>query len=291
MSATPGDHGRAAVQVRFVDVDGVPTRCFMAGKEGAYPILLLHGITLNAEIWLRNIDALACDFRVVAPDMLGHGYTGPVAIDRGPILARKLAHLRRLVDRLGFDRFCASGSSYGALVAILLYFDLPTRVDKLIINGSGSSFNTDAQLTAVMKSTYDDLNDAIGGASAAFWRARLQKSFFDPGRFPDELLPSLMTCFARSWAVEAWRKSILDLLDLESLRPFRVLDRLEAIAAPSLVVWGREDRGAIYESAVEAVRRMPKARLETFEQCGHFPMIEHSGRYNVLVRDFVAGAS
>jgi 2-hydroxy-6-oxonona-2,4-dienedioate hydrolase len=274
------------MRVRFIDVDGVPTRCFVAGCEGDYPILLLHGITLNAEIWLRNIDVLARDFYVVAPDMLGHGFTGPIAIDDRPLLRRKVAHLARLVDVLGFDTFCASGCSYGALVAILLYFDCPERMNKLVINGSGSSFNTDAQLIANMQSTYDDLKPVIANATSDYWHARIGRGFFDPAKIPGEIVTSLMTCYAQPWAVNAWERSILDLLDLQALRPFRVLDRIEAIKVDSLVVWGREDRGAIYESAVAAVRRMPAARLETFEQCGHFPMIEHPARYNELLRTF-----
>ena len=54
-----------------------------------------------------------------------------------------------------------------------------------------------------------------------------------------------------------------------------------------LVVWGRDDPGAIYESAVAAVKRMPRARMMSFSQCGHKPMLEHTTSFNALVRDFV----
>ena len=47
------------MQVRFIEVDGIPTRCLYAGDENAYPILLMHGHDLIAEVWLKNIDELA----------------------------------------------------------------------------------------------------------------------------------------------------------------------------------------------------------------------------------------
>jgi pimeloyl-ACP methyl ester carboxylesterase len=63
--------------MRFIPAGGVPTRCLVAGDPGKPALLLLHGLTLTADVWLRNIDALAADFHVIAPDMLGHGFTRP----------------------------------------------------------------------------------------------------------------------------------------------------------------------------------------------------------------------
>ncbi|MGH7714361.1 MAG: alpha/beta fold hydrolase, partial [Vulcanimicrobiaceae bacterium] len=73
------------------------------------------------------------------------------------------------------------------------------------------------------------------------------------------------------------------------IKRFRVLERLEEFDVETLVVWGREDPGGVYESAVAAVKRMPNARLETFEHCGHMPMIEHPGEYNEALRAFLLG--
>src|SRR5690349_10266102 len=101
--------------MRFVDVDGVQTRCLVAGDDAAPPILLIHGLSLTADIWSRHIEALGGRFRVVAPDMLGHGFTRPV---EGAVIdiPAKLRHLLRLTEVLGFRRFAVSGSSYGGLI-------------------------------------------------------------------------------------------------------------------------------------------------------------------------------
>ncbi len=73
-------------------------------------------------------------------------------------------------------------------------------------------------------------------------------------------------------------------------RPFRILERLEALACPTLVVWGRNDRGGAPESAAAAVERIPDGRLVMFDDCGHYPMIEHPARYNLGTAAFLAAA-
>ena len=74
----------------------------------------------------------------------------------------------------------------------------------------------------------------------------------------------------------------------ERFRPFRILDRLEDIKVPTLVVWGREDKGGILESAQVAVKRMPRAELAVFDRCAHLPMLEHPEKFNALLQEFLA---
>jgi 2-hydroxy-6-oxonona-2,4-dienedioate hydrolase len=276
------------MHVRFVDVEGVPTRCFVGGRKGAYPILLIHGLTLNAEIWLRNIDSLAKDYYVVAPDMLGSGFSGPVGDHPRPMIGRKVEHLRKLADALGMKNFCACGSSYGGLVAALLYLGSPDRIDRLVINGSGSSFNTDAQLVSNLNKTLEQMGPEIAAGSLEFWQARARKGFHDPAKAPLEMALSLMTSYAQAWAVSAWEKSVSEMIDLEATRAYRILGRLEKLKVQTLVLWGKQDPGARYDQAVQAVSRMPNARLVAFDDCGHFPMLEHPEQFNRMIAGFVA---
>lgn len=267
----------------------MPTRCFIGGREGTYPILLIHGLTLNAEIWLRNIDALAKDFYIVAPDMLGSGFSGPVPHDDPrPMIGRKVEHLRKLADALGMKKFCACGSSYGGLVAALLYLQDPDRIERLVINGSGSSFNTDAQLVSNLTKTLEQMGPEIANGSLEFWQARARKGFHDAAKAPLEMALSLMTSYAQPWAVAAWEKSVSEMIDVDATRPYRILDRLDQLKAPTLVLWGKQDPGARYEQALQAVSRMPNARMVAFDECGHFPMLEHPEQFNRMIAGFAA---
>lgn len=275
------------MHVGFVDVGGVPTRCFVGGQKGAPPLLLIHGLTLNSEIWLRNIDTLGQDHFVVAPDMLGHGFSGPLGPkEGGPLIAQKVDHLLKLADTLGLERFHVCGSSYGGLVAALLYFKEPNRVHRLVINGSSSSFNSQAQLESNLKSTLEQMQRRIREGDLQFWQQRVRKGYYDASKAPLEMALSLMTSYAQEWAVEAWETSVTELMDPRIASAYRILDRLPSLKIETLVLWGREDPGAHYENAVKAVAQMPKARLMAFERCGHFPMLEHPERFNRLISAF-----
>jgi|SRR6267142_370333 len=111
----------------------------------------------------------------------------------------------------------------------------------------------------------------------------------DAASIPEEIIRVMATAYAQPWMRKAWEQGLDGLLDLQATRPYRVLHRLEKLNVDTLVVWGREDPGAVYASAVAGVKRMPRARLITFEKCGHKPMYEHPHQFNREVRAFLKG--
>jgi 2-hydroxy-6-oxonona-2,4-dienedioate hydrolase len=275
------------MRMQVIDVGGAQTRCVMAGDVGAPALILLHGLALTADVWLRNIDALARTHRVIAPDMLGHGFTQPPG--EAPVdIAAKLRHLRALADALGLERVALCGSSYGALMASLFFFENRDRVDKLVINGSGSCFNTEQQLVTQVTKLHALYAPSLTQSTPEMWRERIGNNFFDAAKIPGELLLIAPLCYAQPWAATRWAETMAGMQDPERFRPFRILERLEELTVPTLVVWGRDDRGGSLESATAAVKRMPSARLVTFDACGHYPMLEHPAEYNKLVSEFLA---
>ena len=275
------------MQAKFVDVDGVKTRYLYAGREGAYPIMFIHGYGVPAEMWIPNIDVLADEFYVVAPDMVGQGFTHPLDFKGGPPHPKTVQHLCRLADLLGLEKFCPVGCSYGSLISALLYFEMPDRVNKLILNGSGSCFNTEEQLKVALQRAYDFCMPAVSSPRLEACRTMMTKTVHDPASVPEAFLWMLLTSFAQPWMADAWETAILGMMKMEESRPHRILDRLEALDVDTLVPQGREDPSGLYDSAVAAVARMPRARMVTFEKCGHLPNLEHTDAYNRLVREFL----
>lgn len=270
-----------------MDVAGVATRCLVAGEANARPLLLLHGLTLTSEIWIRNIDELGRSFKVIAVDVLGHGFTKP-RHSHAVSLEDKIRHLDALIDALQLERLTISGSSYGGLIAANLALRRRDRVDRLIINGSGSAFNTEDQLATFMDRICASYRPTLAASSPGMWRERLAGTVFDVASVPCELLAVLPLCYAQPWAVSCWDETVETMRKPELFRPFRILDRLEELDLPTLVVWGRNDKGGVYESAVAAVARMPRAELVAFDDCGHLPMLEQAVKYNCLVGDFLS---
>jgi pimeloyl-ACP methyl ester carboxylesterase len=275
------------MQVKFLDVGGIRTRCLIGGQHGNYPVLLLHGYGGTADVWIRNIDPWSDEFFVVAVDMISSGFTDPVDTGGKPPQPHAVAHLRKLVELLGFRQFCPMGTSYGGLIAALLYFEMPERVNKLVLQGSGSAFNEDAALVATLSNVKKNFGPTFDNASLDGVRAAVKKQVFDPKSIPEEMIHAMTTAYALPHQRQAWEQGVDGLLDIEAARPWRVLQRLEQMHVDTLVVWGREDPGAVYASAVAAVKRMPRARLVTFEKCGHKPMYEYPEQFNKVVHDFL----
>jgi 2-hydroxy-6-oxonona-2,4-dienedioate hydrolase len=205
-----------------------------------------------------------------------------------PPIATRLRHLLKFVDVMNLREFCACGTSHGALLAALMYFAEPARVTKLIINGSAACSSPDDKLSAHLSETLKKDNVDIGNSTLAEWRARCGRSLYDPKSVPAELPAILLTAYAQPWVQRAWKQSLLSFMDVGTMKQFRIAHRLAELQVDTLVVWGRQDRGAPHEDAVRMVSHMPRANLVTFEDCGHMPMLEHPEKYNDLVRTFLS---
>lgn len=277
------------MRAKLIDIAGVKTRYLHEGKGPA--LLLVHGFGGIAEHWLRNIDALAENFQVIAPDLIGHGFTDRVRFDGEPPHPGTVDHLAALLDALSIDRFAVCGSSYGALISTLLYFKLPSRARKLIVCGSGSMFNTDEELAKALPAAYKNAMGAMSDPSLDSCRARLGNICYDRATVPEAVALAHLISYASPDRIEAYADAMKGMMDLERARPCRVLDRLEQIKLPTLIVWGREDPRGIYQRAVENTPRFPDARLVTFEKCGHLPFLEQPERFNAVAKEFLAGGA
>jgi pimeloyl-ACP methyl ester carboxylesterase len=75
---------------------------------------------------------------------------------------------------------------------------------------------------------------------------------------------------------------------IRGLAGYDILDRLEEVEIPTLIVWGRNDLIVPVGDGVEFARRIPNSRLVIFDRCGHVPMAERPVRFNRLLESFLA---
>ena len=103
---------------------------FIEQGEGE-PLLLIHGVGLNADMWAPQIAAFSATHRVIAMDMAGHGQSSlPVS---GATLGDYVGQARRLLDDLGIAAANVAGHSMGGLVALGLAIAHPQRVKRLAV--------------------------------------------------------------------------------------------------------------------------------------------------------------
>lgn len=273
------------MRIKLIDVDGVRTRYIHAGT--GYPLILLHGVGVSADTFLRNVDALGRDFAVYAPDMLGHGFTDSVDYAGGPPQPHIVAHLGSFADALGLERYCVAGSSFGALIAALMYFDRPARVDGLVLIGSGSTFHPPEEQAEVLKAVFANASKALGDPTLESCRQRLANIVHDPATVPEEMLLVQLTSYALPDRFDAYKATIKGMADSVASDVHRVYTRLDKLDLPCLVITGRQDIRSSIEFTEAGCRVMPDAELHVFEDCNHMPYIEHPEKFNALVASFV----
>src|SRR5262249_39745292 len=120
----------------FVDVDGTRIHYQEAGNPADPPVLLIHGFSSSTLVWSRVFLRLAQEgFRVIAIDMLGHGYS-----DKGRNLEYTIKSqartVTRVLDGLRISQASIVGSSYGGAVAATCALDYPERVSHLVMVGA-----------------------------------------------------------------------------------------------------------------------------------------------------------
>src|SRR5467141_2836473 len=121
---------------RFTEVDGVRVHYQEAGNPAGPPLLLIHGFASSNLVWSKVLLQFAeAGFRVIAPDLLGYGYSGkPRQLDY--TIASQAKMVIGLLRQLGIARVCLLGSSYGGAVAATIALDHPELVEKLVLVGA-----------------------------------------------------------------------------------------------------------------------------------------------------------
>jgi 2-hydroxy-6-oxonona-2,4-dienedioate hydrolase len=273
------------VRAAFADIAGARTRLLQAGR--GKPLLLVHGLGTTADRWVRNIDVLASDRLVIAPDLLGAGFSADPQASNDSPQKQHVLHLEALADALAFDEYAVAGSSYGGLLATLLHLRNPNRVRKLVIIGSGSALHPPDDQRRTLEAAKANGTRAFEQGTLEATRARLQALVYDPASTPAETLLLQLVANAQPGRAEAMQRIYAGLLDSIDDGEWQAYPHLERISAPTLLITGRNDVRASWEHAKTAAARIARAELLVYEQCGHAPMLEHAARFNADVARFL----
>jgi pimeloyl-ACP methyl ester carboxylesterase len=270
-----------------VTVDGL--RSFALDEGFGDPVVFLHGIPTQAYLWRDVARVVSRDRRVVAPDLLGFGFSDrPGASQLAP--SAQAAYLRRGLTILGVDRFALVAHDFGALVAAELLALDERRVTGLVLTNtslwsedwSGSRLSPLAFLRAPL----------VG--EAAFTLARpfmLEQAFRryveEPNRVRGDALAVYWHPFTRGFS-----RALLDLF--RHARPTeddfcRWRDALHAFTGPALVVWGAKDPTFRPGTGQMLANIIPNAHFERFEHANHFLQEDRPEALGRLIDVFLDG--
>ncbi|MCG3753748.1 MULTISPECIES: alpha/beta fold hydrolase [unclassified Amycolatopsis] len=264
-----------------VDVHGVATNYHDQGSGD--PVLLIHGSGPGVSAWANwrlVLPELAKRHRVVAPDILGFGYTERPE-DAVYDAESWLEHLVGFLDALGLDRVSVVGNSFGGSLALRLATRHPDRVDRLVLMGSvGVHFPITPGLEAVWGFE----------PSVENMRRLLDVFAHDPRYATDELAELRYRAATRPGVHEAYA----------AMFPAPRQDKVAAMAVPedaiavlpheTLLVHGRDDQVIPPSTSYRLLDLIPNSQLHVFARCGHWVQIEHAAAFAALADAFLSGA-
>jgi 2-hydroxymuconate-semialdehyde hydrolase len=243
------------------------------------PVLLIHGSGPGVTGWANwrlTIPALAENFRVIAPDIVGFGYTERPA-DVQYNMETWVNHIFGFMDALGIEKAHIVGNSFGGGLALAMAIRAPQRVGRLVLMGS-----------AGLPFTLTEGLDRVWGYTPSIdnMRGLLDLFAFDRNRVTDDLArmryeasvrPGIQEAFAQMFP--APRQNGVNNLASDAAA-------IKALPHTTLIVHGREDKVIPLASSYELFSLIQKAQIHVFGQCGHWTQIEHAARFNKLINDF-----
>lgn len=271
----------------FYDVKGVRTRVLQAGEEGP-ALVLLHGTGGHAETYCRNLGALSEHFRVLAIDMVGHGFTDRPDLDYA--VSDFAAHVVDLLDTLDIERAHVSGESLGAMVAAWIAITRPERVERVVMN-TGTLARPDAAGQAQL----DDLEQrtqalATDGITREAIRHRMNWLVADPSRMTDEMIECRLRIYQQPGmldSVATIMSRVVGMLRGDHGDEFMAAGVLATLQRPTLVLWTEDNPGQTTELAERVSADLPDGRFEVLTDCAHWPQFERPDVFNRIHVDFL----
>lgn len=253
--------------------------------SGAETVVMLHGSGPGASGWAnfnRNIVPLTtAGYRVVLMDCPGWSESDTV-VCTGSRSDLNAGVLKALMDHLGLERAHLVGNSMGAHSAVAFALSNPARVGRMVLMGGGTG---GPSMFMPMPAEGIKLIQALYREPTVENLKRMMAVFvYDTSSLTEELYQSrLENMLARRDHLENFTKSL-------QANPRQFPDyghRLSEIAAPTLVIWGRDDRFVPMDIGLRLIWGLQNARLHVFSRCGHWAQWEHADAFNRLVLDFL----
>jgi pimeloyl-ACP methyl ester carboxylesterase len=274
------------IELKYLDLHGERIAYLDEGSGEA--IVLLHGLAGSSDTWRSLIGPLSRKYRVVAPDLLGHGNSTKPRTDYS--LGALSVLIRDVLNELGITRATFVGHSLGGGIAMQFVYQHPDYVQRLVLINSGGLGPDVGMLLRLASLPGAELVLPIIAA----------KRLLDPGERVWSLMRKAGIQSPRG--EEMWRhyRSLSDGPTRQAfLRTVRgVIDhRGQAVSAlnrlntrmnfPVMAIWGDRDAMIPVAHAYAAQQVRPDVRVEVLTDVGHFPHAERPAEVAELIDDFI----
>ena len=263
-------------------VNSIQTGNFLTNYHdtgSGFPVVMVHGSGPGVTAWANwrlIMPELAQDRRVIAPDMLGFGYTERLA---GVQYGKEIwvQQLKDLFDALNIEQADLVGNSFGGSISLAFAIAYPERVRRLVLMGSvGVPFEITEGLNNVWG--YEPSFESMRKLMDTFAHSReLVTDELAELRYQASIRPGFQESFSAMFP--APRQRWVDALVSPA-------EKISQLPHDTLIIHGREDKVIPLSTSTQLFSLLQHAQLHIFGECGHWAQIEHSGRFSRLLRDF-----
>ena len=263
-----------------INVAGVPTSYYEAGRDNSEPIVFLHGMSSSADSFREAMAELSQAYWTIAPDIPGFGYSG----DTHPYTFPRLINwLEEFLRESGATPAHIVGHSFGGALAVSYALADPADARTLILLAP-SVLRPGKYPQWLRKFAQTDLSErllALGvSASRLLLQRQMRAAFYDPSQYDSSLWERRARDYERARASAA----VLRASALHNIR-----DDLHEIRQRSCIIWGEND--PVLESTDAAIlsNLMPQSRttMRLLPQCGHIPHVEKHAHVMKIIHSFL----
>lgn len=260
-------HERFKANQKTIELEGLSYLTLKVAYTDAgegEPVVLLHGIPTWSFLYHEVIPILAQEHRVLAPDLLGHGYS-----DRRDRFDRSLrtqtAMILGFLEALGIERATIVGHDTGGGVALILGIEHPDRVERLVLSNAVAY---DSWPTSDMVSLGDpSWRDKSATEMVEFLASGLPDGLHNRERLTEDFERGIVAPYGDE---EGKISLVRNASSLNTNHTTALMDFHKYIAAPTLVLWGVHDPWQTIADGERLAREIPTARLERLENASHW---------------------
>ena len=264
---------------KFTNINGYMIRYLEDGPPDGKTLILLHGLGASAERWSGVIPTLSREYRVIAPDIIGFGYSDKPAVDY--TMDFFIDFFRSFLDNLDISKASIIGSSFGGHVATEFAIRFNRMVEKLVLVSPAGMMKTstptlDRYIMAALYPVYEHAYEAFR-----------EMAYDSEYAVNEEIVMDFVNRMRLTNAKYAFMSTLLSIRHAPMLT-----GRLSNITAPTLLVWGETDTTiplAEYANQYNGIPNMEE--LVVIKKCGHIPPIEKPATFNRIVLRFLMRTS
>jgi pimeloyl-ACP methyl ester carboxylesterase len=243
------------------------------------PVVLLHGFPLTNAIWHAQQESLGEHFRVLTPDLRGHGRSpAPPGIYDMDLMARDVL---AWLDARQVKKAVIMGHSMGGYVALATWKRQPERFLALGLIASHAGADTEEGRQGRYK-----LVDKVAAEGSQAAAAALLPKLFAPGSSAE--VPTFDQ--VRQMILQTPVAGIIGSLQGMAVRPDST-SILANVRVPTLIVAGSRDQIIPLEKAKSLAATLPMATLALVDNAGHMPMLEQPQATTTAIRQFLQAAA